>query len=125
MSAAAVVARIYIVRHGETDENRQGIMQGHLDTKLNAAGIEQAEFAANALERVPFQRAFSSDLDRAAKVRHVQHVGRRMARITDATPPVDCGDHTAETPRCAARETSGPARTGAASYPSIMPRSGS
>ena len=68
MSAAAVLVRIYIVRHGETNENRQGIMQGQLDTKLNAAGIEQAQLAANALERVPFQKAFSSDLDRAAKV---------------------------------------------------------
>ena len=68
MSAAAVLVRIYIVRHGETNENRQGIMQGQLNTKLNAAGIEQAQLAANALERVPFQKAFSSDLDRAAKV---------------------------------------------------------
>ncbi|KZT71269.1 phosphoglycerate mutase-like protein [Daedalea quercina L-15889] len=42
-------------------------MQGQLDTKLNAAGIEQARLAASALEEVPFQKAFSSDLDRAAK----------------------------------------------------------
>ncbi|KAI0929178.1 hypothetical protein AcV5_006513 [Taiwanofungus camphoratus] len=62
-----VIARIYIIRHGETDENRLGIMQGQLDTKLNAAGIEQAQLTANALEAVPFEKAFSSDLDRAVK----------------------------------------------------------
>lgn len=64
-----IVVKVYIVRHGETDENRKGIMQGQLDTQLNAAGVEQAQMAANALERVQFKKAFSSDLDRAVKVR--------------------------------------------------------
>ena len=64
-----VVARVYIVRHGETDHNRQGIIQGQLDTALNAAGIEQARLAADALEAVPFGVAYSSDLQRARKVR--------------------------------------------------------
>ncbi|KAH9952087.1 phosphoglycerate mutase-like protein [Amylocystis lapponica] len=63
--------RIYIVRHGETDENRQGIMQGQLDTKLNAAGVEQARLTAVALEKVPFERAFSSDLQRAIKTAEI------------------------------------------------------
>jgi len=63
-----IVARIYLIRHGETDENRQGIMQGQLDTQLNPAGVEQAQLTANALEAVPFERAYTSDLARAAKV---------------------------------------------------------
>ena len=29
---------IYIIRHGETNENRQGIIQGQMDTQLNDAG---------------------------------------------------------------------------------------
>ncbi|OCH86900.1 phosphoglycerate mutase-like protein [Obba rivulosa] len=61
-----IVARVYLVRHGETEENRQGIMQGQLDTELNAAGIEQAQLTAKALEAVPFERAYTSDLIRAA-----------------------------------------------------------
>ena len=65
----SVVARVYIVRHGETDHNREGIMQGQLDTALNAAGVEQARLAADALEDVPFGVAYSSDLERARKVR--------------------------------------------------------
>ncbi|KAI0086218.1 histidine phosphatase superfamily [Irpex rosettiformis] len=60
------VVNIYLVRHGETDENRAMIMQGQLDTKLNAAGLEQAQLAANALENVRFVAAYSSDLSRAA-----------------------------------------------------------
>jgi len=68
---SAVVARVYIVRHGETNENRLGIMQGQLNTKLNTAGVEQAQLAASALEAVLFQRAFSSDLDRAAETAEI------------------------------------------------------
>ena len=61
-------AVIYVVRHGETEENRMGVMQGQLDTSLNAMGVEQARLTANALEKVPFARAHSSDLTRAIKV---------------------------------------------------------
>jgi len=35
---------IYIIRHGETDLNRLGIVQGRgMDTSLNEKGLEQAE----------------------------------------------------------------------------------
>ena len=61
--------RVYFVRHGETEENKNGIMQGQLDTELNKEGIEQAELTANALENVDFAAAHSSDLKRAVKVR--------------------------------------------------------
>ncbi|EPQ57951.1 phosphoglycerate mutase-like protein [Gloeophyllum trabeum ATCC 11539] len=58
--------RVYIVRHGETAENRNGIMQGQLDSKLNEVGVEQAKMVAGALREVPFESAYSSDLSRAA-----------------------------------------------------------
>jgi bisphosphoglycerate-dependent phosphoglycerate mutase len=61
-------AKIYFVRHGETDENRRGIIQGHLDTDLNAIGLEQSEVVAKELQSVPFDAGFSSDLKRAIKV---------------------------------------------------------
>ncbi len=64
-----VVARVYIIRHGETDANRQGIVQGQLDTPLNDAGVEQARLTADALEDTPFEVAYSSDLQRARRVR--------------------------------------------------------
>ena len=57
---------IILIRHGETAENLQGILQGHLDTVLNANGIAQAEAAARRLKReAPFQALYSSDLKRA------------------------------------------------------------
>lgn len=59
---------IYIVRHGQTEENLLGIIQGQKDTSLDDTGIEQAKSVARFLEDVPFDIAFSSDLSRAAEV---------------------------------------------------------
>ena len=59
--------RIYIVRHGETEENRQGIVQGHLDTSLNSEGERQSDLVAKALKDVPFDTCYSSDLQRAVE----------------------------------------------------------
>lgn len=56
------------VRHGETLENRNKIIQGQLNTHLNELGRRQSEAVAIALKDVPFQRAFSSDLNRAKEV---------------------------------------------------------
>lgn len=63
-----MTVRVYIVRHGETEANATGIMQGHMDTKLNGVGRGQAERAAEALKNINFGIAFSSDLSRAADV---------------------------------------------------------
>lgn len=56
---------IYLVRHGETDWNNQGIYQGWSDIPLNANGLRQAKECAHALESVVFDRIITSDLVRA------------------------------------------------------------
>jgi probable phosphoglycerate mutase len=60
--------RVYIVRHGETTENRMGIIQGQLDTELNDEGKRQAQVTALALKNEAFNLAFSSDSHRAMDV---------------------------------------------------------
>ncbi|MFQ6617233.1 MAG: histidine phosphatase family protein [Fidelibacterota bacterium] len=35
--------KIYLIRHGETEENLRGIVQGHFPGKLTPKGIIQAE----------------------------------------------------------------------------------
>ena len=57
--------KLIITRHGETIENQQGIIQGHLDGKLSEIGIEQAKKLADRLEREEIEYIYSSDLSRA------------------------------------------------------------
>lgn len=58
---------IYIVRHGETVENLQRILQGHMPGTLTEKGKEQVRGAAERLaaEDVEFTRIVASDLQRA------------------------------------------------------------
>lgn len=58
---------IYIVRHGQTEENLQRILQGHMPGTLTEQGKDQVQRAAEQLskEGVKFTRIVSSDLKRA------------------------------------------------------------
>ncbi len=64
-STARPSARIILVRHGETDWNAAGRIQGHRDTPLNAVGRVQAQHVAARLVREPVRAIYSSDLARA------------------------------------------------------------
>ena len=57
--------RIILLRHGQTDYNVAGRMQGHLDSVLTAVGHEQAAAAAPTLAALEPDRIVSSDLRRA------------------------------------------------------------
>ena len=57
-------ARLVLVRHGETNWNRQGRFQGQIDIPLNDNGHAQAEAARGFLESVSIQRAYSSSMSR-------------------------------------------------------------
>lgn len=63
-----IQAKIYLVRHGETDANRKRIIQGQLDIPLSEIGLEQAALVASALRVIKFDIALSSDLSRATAV---------------------------------------------------------
>jgi probable phosphoglycerate mutase len=56
---------LFLFRHGETDWNRQGRLQGHTDTELNATGLAQAAALAERLRPYRLDAVVSSDLDRA------------------------------------------------------------
>lgn len=58
--------KLIITRHGETEENAAGILQGHLPGVLSSTGIEQAKKLAQRLKEEKFDYIYSSDLDRAA-----------------------------------------------------------
>lgn len=58
--------RLWLVRHGESDWNARGLVQGHRDEPvLTARGTEQARRCAAALAHEPVRALYSSDLRRA------------------------------------------------------------
>jgi probable phosphoglycerate mutase len=56
---------LFLFRHGETDWNREGRLQGHTDTPLNATGLAQARALAEKLLPHRLDAIVSSDLSRA------------------------------------------------------------
>ncbi len=54
--------RFLLVRHGETDWNRQTRFQGQIDVPLNENGRQQSHKAAEFLKNVPLDFAFSSPM---------------------------------------------------------------
>ena len=61
----------YLVRHGETDWNKNGLCMGQLDIPLNAIGIKQAERLAARLCKIKVDAIYASDLSRAAQTAQI------------------------------------------------------
>ncbi len=56
---------LYIIRHGETDFNRRGIVQGRgVNSDLNEMGQQQARSFYKAYHHIPFDRIYTSSLKR-------------------------------------------------------------
>lgn len=60
-----VTKKIYLIRHGETDFNLKGIVQGSgVDTSLNDTGRKQAAAFYQTYKHIPFARIYTSKLKR-------------------------------------------------------------
>ena len=57
--------RIILARHGETDYNKNKMVQGHTDIPLNEEGIRQGIAAGKKIEGYKIDIAYSSNLVRA------------------------------------------------------------
>ena len=69
--------RIYIIRHGETDYNRRGVVQGSgVDADLNEMGLAQADAFFQAYQHVAFDNVYISALQRTLQsVQPFIHLG--------------------------------------------------
>lgn len=70
---------LHILRHGETEGNAQGILQGYVaDSPLTEKGIEQARNRAEELKDINFDAIFSSDLSRTYKTAEIVKLDREI-----------------------------------------------
>lgn len=64
---------IYLVRHGETDLNKKGLVQGQIDMVLNETGLSQARDVGSKFNKlnVEVDEIISSPLKRATKTAEI------------------------------------------------------
>jgi broad specificity phosphatase PhoE len=87
-----VTTTIVLVRHGETDWNRERRFQGHADVPLNEEGRTQVRELAELLAGESFSGAYSSPLRRATQSAEI--LGARLGldvRPSEALKEVDVG----------------------------------
>lgn len=69
----------YIVRHGETEWNVKGLVQGHTDIPLTEKGKKEARQLAKKFSQINFNAVFSSDLLRAKQTAKIITLERNIA----------------------------------------------
>ncbi|SDC66623.1 probable phosphoglycerate mutase [Shouchella lonarensis] len=62
---------IYVIRHGQTDLNKEGRMQGRQGLPLNETGIEQAESLRDQLKHITFDSVYASPQERAIQTAEI------------------------------------------------------
>lgn len=75
---------LFLFRHGETDWNREGRLQGHTDTALNATGLAQAKALSETLRPHRLDAVVSSDLTRARTTAQIVAEALDLPLFTDA-----------------------------------------
>ncbi len=74
---------VYLLRHGQTDWNKKGIVQGRYDVPLNDTGREQAREAKKILDEVDFIACYVSPLCRARETAAIALEGRDIPFIIE------------------------------------------
>ncbi len=74
---------IWLTRHGQTDLNKQTLMQGRVNEPLNETGIAQAVKARKIIGDISFDAVYSSPLERAVATACIIGNIERNELITD------------------------------------------
>ena len=107
---AAEPTFVILVRHGETEYNRQHLFQGALDIPLDDMGLKQADLLAESLKDVPIDVFISSPMIRAyvttekCAALHGMQIAYADKRLSEASYGEWAGKSTAEIKKNFARE---------------------
>ena len=76
---------IYIIRHGQTDYNKEGIIQGGgIDSDINALGVKQAELFYQHYRHIGFDQIYASSLKRTIQsLQPFVEAGRKPEILTE------------------------------------------
>jgi len=91
--------KLYLIRHGETTANLALTFSGQGDFMLTDLGREQAKGIRPILEKIPFDRVYSSDLTRAIETQQLALPNARDVIRTPAVREIDVGSIVGKTYR--------------------------
>ncbi len=74
---------LYMIRHGETDWNKAGKVQGHSDIPLNEYGRELARRTGEGMRKLSIDLAYTSPLIRARETAEIVLAGREIPLIEE------------------------------------------
>lgn len=74
---------LYVVRHGETEWNKEKRMQGQTDIPLSQEGIRLAKLSGENMTHLPIDFVISSPLQRALETARLMIQGREIPIYTD------------------------------------------
>ena len=77
------MTELLLVRHGETDWNAEGKLQGHTDRPLNDYGRRQAEALADRLAGEDIDAVYASDLSRARETAEILAAKHGLTVVVD------------------------------------------
>jgi alpha-ribazole phosphatase len=70
--------KLYLVRHGQTDLNKERRYQGRIDVPLNDTGIQQARCLSMRLSSEPISKIYVSPMIRAQETARIIDDGRKI-----------------------------------------------
>ncbi|CAK9438713.1 uncharacterized protein LODBEIA_P29370 [Lodderomyces beijingensis] len=87
------IVRVFVIRHGQTDHNLQKILQGQLDTPMNATGHQQSQALGQRFSTIPIDHFVTSDLQRCQEtLKYItQHQKSPSVKVTPNLRERDMG----------------------------------
>ena len=97
------MVRLYLIRHGQSEENLAKQHSGWSQTSLTENGREEARIVGQRLKDIQFDQYYSSDLRRAMETQEAMFPGVK-AKTTWLLREINVGELTGKTPTQCAEE---------------------